>query len=98
MPARVPALRQLIADGAYDSRKLRDRLAQRGCCEAVIPPNPTRKNPYAYDRTAYRSRKIIERMFCGLKDVRRIGTGHEKRADTFLSTVLIAATLIWWLN
>ena len=89
--------RQLIADRAYDARKLRDWLAERGC-EAVIPPNPTRKHPHAYDRIAYRSRNLIERMFCRLKDFRRIATRYDKRADTFLSAVLIAATLIWWLN
>ncbi|MGD9538857.1 MAG: transposase [Gammaproteobacteria bacterium] len=30
---------RLIADRSYDTRKLRDRLAQRGC-EPVIPTNP----------------------------------------------------------
>jgi putative transposase len=37
-------------------------------------------------------------MFCRLKDFRRIATRYDKRADTFLATVFIAATLIWWLN
>ena len=50
------------------------------------------------DRIAYRDRNVIERMFCRLKDFRRIATRYDKRADTFLSAVLIAATLIWWLN
>jgi putative transposase len=94
---RIPTPRQLIADRAYDARKLRNWLAQRGC-EAVIPPNPTRKHPHAYDPIAYRSRNLIERMFCRLKDFRRIATRYDKRADTFLSAVLIAAALVWWLN
>jgi len=94
---RVPVPRRLIADRAYDARRLRDWLAERGC-EAVIPPNPTRKHPHSYDRLAYRSRNLIERMFCRLKDFRRIATRYDKRADTFLSAVFIAATLIWWLN
>lgn len=95
--ARVPTPRQLIADRAYDAKKLRDWLAERGC-QAVIPPNPTRKHPHAWDRTAYKSRNLIERMFCRLKDFRRIATRYDKRADTFLSAVFIAATIIWWLN
>ena len=95
--ARIPTPRRLIADRAYDARKLRDWLAERGC-EAVIPPNPTRKNPHAYDRVAYKSRNLIERMFCRLKDFRRIATRYDKRADTFLAAVFIAATLVWWLN
>lgn len=95
--ARIPTPKRLIADRAYDARKLRDWLAERGC-EAVIPPNPTRKHPHDYDPIAYRGRNVIERMFCRLKDFRRIATRYDKRADTFLSAVLIAATLIWWLN
>ena len=94
---RIRTPRRLIADRAYDARKLRDWLAERGC-EAVIPPNPTRKHPHPYDAEAYKQRNLIERMFCRLKDFRRIATRYDKRADTFLSAVLIAATLTWWLN
>lgn len=94
---RIPTPGRLIADRAYDARKLRDWLVERGC-EPVIPPNPTRKHPHAYDRIAYRSRNLVERMFCRLKDFRRIATRYDKRADTFLAAVLIAAALIWWLN
>jgi transposase len=94
---RVPTPQRLIADRAYDARKLRDWLADRGC-EVVIPPNPTRKNPYPWDKAAYRARNVIERMFCRLKDFRRVATRYDKRADTYLSTVLIAATVAWWIN
>ena len=94
---RIPTPRQLIADRAYDARAFRDWLAERGC-EAVIPPNPTRKHPHHYDRKAYKGRNLIERMFCRLKDFRRIATRYDKRADTFLAAVFIAATLVWWLN
>jgi len=94
---RIPTPQRLIADRAYDATKLRRWLAERGC-EAVIPPNPTRRHPAAYDLDAYKNRNLIERMFCRLKDFRRIATRYDKRADTFLSAVLIAATLIWWLN
>ena len=94
---RIPTPRRLIADRAYDARKFRDWLAERGC-EAVIPPNPTRKHPHSYDRQAYRGRNVIERMFCRLKDFRRIATRYDKRADNVLAAILIAATLLWWLN
>ena len=94
---RIATPQQLIADRAYDARKLRDWLAERGC-EPVIPPNPTRKHPHSYDRHTYKARNLIERMFCRLKDFRRIATRYDKRADTFLAAVLIAATLLWWLN
>jgi transposase len=35
-------------------------------------------------------------MFCRLKDFRRIATRYDKRADTFLSAVCLAAALTWW--
>ena len=90
-----PIPRRLLADRAYDARKFREWLTERGC-EPVIPPNPTRKNPCSYDKAAYRLRNSIERMFCRLKDFRRIATRYDKRADVFLSGVLIAAAIIWW--
>lgn len=89
--------RGLLADRAYDAASLRNWLAERGA-EPVIPPNPTRKNPHAYDRIAYRARNLIERMFCRLKDFRRIATRYDKRADIFLSAVCIAAAITWWAN
>ena len=92
---RSPTPKRLLADRAYDARKLRDWLAAHGV-EAVIPPNPTRKHPYPWNAEAYRTRNTIERMFCRLKDFRRVATRYDKRADTFLSGVMIAAALIWW--
>jgi transposase len=67
-------------------------------CEAVIPPNPTPKNPHSYDRVAYRHRNLVERMVCRLKDFHRITTCYDKRADTCHAAVFIAAILIWRLN
>lgn len=71
---------------------MRDWLADRGT-EAVIPPNPTRKHPHTYSGKAYRSRNLIERMFCRLKDFRRIATRYDKRSDTFLSAVYLATAI-----
>jgi putative transposase len=76
---------------------LRDWLAQQGC-QAVIPPNPTRKHPSTYDPILYKQRNAIERAFCRLKDFRRVHTRFDKRADTFLSAVILAAIIIWWAN
>jgi transposase len=88
---------RLLADRAYDANSLRDELAQRKI-RAVIPPNPTRKHPHRFDKRAYKERNLIERMFCRLKDFRRIATRYDKRADIFLSAVHLAAALVWWLN
>lgn len=94
---RIPIPNRLLADRAYDATKLRDWLTERGC-EPVIPPNPTRKHPHPYDKVAYRARNLIERMFCRLKDFRRIATRYDKRADTFLAAICLAASITWWIN
>jgi transposase len=52
---------------------------------------------YAYDRAVYRQRNIIERMFCRLKDWRRIATRYDRKLSTFFSAVALAAAVIWWL-
>ncbi|WP_426413340.1 IS5 family transposase [Bradyrhizobium ganzhouense] len=93
----VRSPRRLLADRAYDAKSLRDELAARRI-KAVIPPNPTRKHPHRYDKTAYKGRNVIERMFCRLKDFRRIATRYDKRADIFLSGILLAASITWWIN
>jgi transposase len=93
----VPHPRRLLADRAYDANSLRTELAQRRI-KAVIPPNPTRKHPHRYDKAAYKGRNVIERMFCRLKDFRRIATRYDKLARNFLSAVLLAAAITWWAN
>ena len=93
----VPHPRRLLADRAYDANSLRQELAERQI-KAVIPPNPTRKHPHDYDSQVYKSRNLIERMFCRIKDFRRVATRYDKLARNFLAGVLIAATAIWWLN
>ena len=95
--ARGFAMKRVIADRAYDAISLREEIAALGA-KPVIPPNPTRKHPHSWDRRAYKTRNRIERMFCRLKDFRRIATRYDKIADNFLSATLIAAILSWWLN
>jgi putative transposase len=86
-----------LADRAYDARSLRDELAARQI-KAVIPPYPARKHPDRYDKAAYKGRNVIERMLCRLKDFRRIATRYDKRADIFLSAILLAAAITWWIR
>lgn len=87
--------RKLLADKAYDAGRLRNWLAERDA-EAVIPSTATRKTPINYNRKTYKSRNSIERMFCRLKDFRRIATRYDKRADIFLSAICLAAAIEWW--
>jgi transposase len=54
--------------------------------------------PYPHNKRAYRHRNKIERMFCRLKDARRIATRYYKRANNFLSAVCLVALIYFWLN
>jgi transposase len=89
--AALPPSAEAVGDKGYDSNKLRDWLAERGTT-AHIPP---RQN--AYDKAIYKQRNIIERMFCRLKDWRRIATRFDRNIKTFMAAVTLAATVIWWL-
>lgn len=90
----APAL--CLADTAYDSDALRQRLIDRASLP-VISNNPTRKRRHPFNHQAYRSRNLIERTFGRLKDWRRIATRYDKLAYHFLAAVALAATVVYWL-
>ncbi|SCB42611.1 transposase, partial [Rhizobium lusitanum] len=95
-PACTPAAQPFMRSRyCYDSDAFRRFLIQRGTCP-VIPNNPTRKRIQPFDPQAYKRRNIIERMFCRLKDWRRVATRYDKLAINFAATCYIAATIIWW--
>jgi transposase len=99
-PALIAALgpfRRLIADRGYDSNAIRELIASRNA-EAVIPPSSCRVRQIPYDRTAYCLRNLVERLWCRLKDWRRIATRYDKLARNYLSGVVLAAILIYWAN
>ena len=81
------------ADRAYDSNAIRAMLARAGK-EAVIPPRSNRRNPPAYDKTKYKQRNKIERLFGRLKQFRAIATRYDKLATMFLGGVLAGLLVI----
>jgi putative transposase len=93
--APLPPARMCAGDAAYDSDSLRQFLRERGTTP-VIPNNPTRQRFHPFDEEAYRQRNLIERMFCRLKDWRRIATRYDKLASNFAAAVALAAAIIWW--
>ena len=90
-------VRRLIADRGYDANHLRQFLADQQA-EAVIPSTTSRRKPIPYDVAAYRERNRIERMWCRLKDWRRIATRYDKLARNYLSGAFIAAAISCWIN
>ncbi|MDV6344062.1 IS5 family transposase [Nitrosomonas sp. Is37] len=65
--AAMPPSKELLADKGYDSKALREWLAQRGTTP-VIPPRRNRKVQYEYDKAVYKQRNVIERTFGRIKD------------------------------
>ena len=94
--AAMPPSKHLIADKGYDSDWLRGWLMTRGT-EAVIPPRSNRTSQYACDKKLYRERNRIERMFCRLKDFRRIATRFDRNLKSYLAALSLVAVVVWWL-
>jgi len=84
----------LLADRAYDSDALRQRLANQGAW-ANVKPMPNRVNIPAFSPFLYRYRNLVERFFNKLKHFRAIATRYEKYDANYLALVKLAATRIW---
>lgn len=87
----------VLADRAYDAGWFRQAICAIGA-EPVIPPNPTRKHPAAYDALRYKARNRIERLVGRLKRFRRIATRYDRRAVYFLAAIHLVAALEWLPN
>lgn len=93
----LPPAKHMIADRGYDSDWYRHALQARGI-EPCIPGRHNRKLQPTYDKKLYRQRHRIENMFAKLKDWRRIATRYDRCAHTFMSAIVIAATMLFWIN
>jgi transposase len=86
----------MLGDKAYDSSELREELDEKGT-KPVIPNRSNRKEPFSFNKRAYKLRWRIEAAFNRLKDFRRIATRYDKLARNYLASVCLAATLVWWI-
>ena len=89
--------RRLLADKGYDANHFQRLLAERGT-EAVIPSTASRRAPIPFDTLAYKAGNRVERMWCRLKDFRRIATRYDKLARNYLSGTYLAATCAYSIN
>jgi transposase len=87
--------KRVLADKAYDADSLRRWLKQRKI-RAAIPSTASRRTPYPLDRAAYKRRNVIERLFCKLKNWRRVATRYDRLARNYLSGLALAAIIIAW--
>ena len=86
---------KLIADRGYDSNAIRAAIEKQNA-EVVIPTTRSRKAPIPYDKDVYRARNLVERLWCRLKDWRRIATRYDKLAANYMAGVFIAAAITFW--
>ena len=94
-PALLAGLRpgHVVADAAYDSDAIRDRVRRAGA-KACVKPNPCRKRRKRCDRERYKHRNAVERFFGSIKRFRRVATRYEKKARNFLAFVKVAAMMV----
>jgi transposase len=71
--AGPPAARMLHGDKGYDSDAIRREVESAGITPN-IPPKTNRRWKPCFSAALYRDRNAIERMFCRLKDFRRVAT------------------------
>lgn len=85
--------RRLVADKAYGSRQFKCLLRRRGI-QPIIPRKRNQKRGRPHNVVLYRERNIVERFFCRLKHFRAAATRYDKRASTYLATVLLASIVL----
>ena len=90
----LPRAKVLIGDRGYDADWFREAPPARGITPC-IPSKANRKVPIPHDHTVYRQRHRIENMFGKLNDWRRIQTRYDRCANTFMSAICTAATVIF---
>lgn len=93
----LPPARALLADRGYDADWFRDGLTARGIAPC-IPGKKNRKIPINYDKALYKQRHKIEIMFGRLKDWRRIAMRYDRCAHTFLSSIALTASFLFYLK
>jgi putative transposase len=84
---------KVIADKAYDSDKLIEKIKEQGG-EAVIPPKANRKHQREYDKHLDKERNLAERFMNRLKQNRRVATRYEKTARNYLAFAHLASIFI----
>lgn len=94
--AHLPDCDILHGDKGYDSNAIREQVQDRGALPN-IPPKANRKWKNCFSPFLYRNRNAIERMFCRLKDFRRVATRYDRNAVNFLSAVCLAAVVSYWI-
>jgi transposase len=76
-------------DRAYEGDQTRQLALDLGYIP-VVPPKSNRISPWQYDRSMYKKRNEIERLFRRLKGFRRIFSRFDKLDAVFLAFISFA--------
>ena len=89
---------KLIADKAWDSQTLKDRLFEERGVELIAPTRggkrPSRRKQDGRALRRYKKRWKVERLFAWLKRFRRISTRWEVKARNYLGFLQLGAILL----
>ena len=85
----------VLADKGYDSSDF-IRKIQAGGAVAVIPPRKNRIEKRDYDKTIYKERHFVERLFQKIKHYRRIATRYERLERNYRAMLSLVASIIWF--
>jgi len=79
----------LLMDRAYEGDPTRHLALELGYIP-VVPPKSNRKNPWQYDKTLYKRRNEVERLFRRIKGFRRVFVRFDKLDVMFMGFVIFA--------
>ena len=79
----------MLMDRAYEGDETRQLVLSLGMVP-VVPPKSNRVDPWRYDRSLYKKRNEIERLFRRMKGYRRIFSRFEKLDVIFLGFLSFA--------
>ena len=79
----------LLMDSAYQDNATRE-LAQAMGFVPVVPPSPTRREPWLLEKAQYRQRNEVERLFRRLKAWRQVRARYGKTDVVFAAFITLA--------
>lgn len=82
----------VLADRGYDSDSFRKQVLNDGGL-ALVPPRRRRLRAVLYFKKIAKGRYVLENFFCRIKRYRRIETQYDRRPDTYLRFVFLAALM-----
>ena len=89
MSLNTVEIKTFIADKVYDTNKIR-RFLKEHEISACIPNKRNRKIKHNFDKTIYKWRNRVERLFQRIKENRRLAMRFDKLDITFAAFIALA--------